>query len=63
MILVQDHPLPVVTAVVEQAAMMVVFSYEVVMNLLNGQSESAFRQALLPVWPSRMDHFDQLVHG
>jgi hypothetical protein len=40
-----------------------VFSYEAVKNLLNGQPEPSWRQAPLPVWPNRVDHFDRLVQG
>ena len=61
--LLREHPLPAVTAAVEQAAATGVYSYEAVKELLNGQPERAFRQALLPVWPNRVDHFDRLVHG
>ncbi|MFZ2090051.1 MAG: hypothetical protein WAU47_15890 [Desulfobaccales bacterium] len=63
LMLLREHPLPAVTAAVEQAAATGVYSYEAVKELLNGQPERAFRQALLPVWPNRVDHFDRLVHG
>jgi hypothetical protein len=63
LMLLQDHPLPAVTAAVEEAAAVGVYSYEAVKGLLNGQPERSWRQALLPVWPNRVDHFDRLVHG
>ena len=63
LMLLREHPLPAVTAAVEQAAATGVYSYEAVKELLNGQPERAFRQALLLVWPNRVDHFDRLVHG
>ncbi len=63
LMLLQDHPLPAVTAAVEQAATMGVFGYEVVKSLLDGQPGPSWRHSLLPVWPNRVDHFDRLVHG
>jgi hypothetical protein len=59
--LLQDHPLPAVTAALERAATMGLFSYEAVKSLLSGQPERAFRHSPLPVWPNRVDHFDRLV--
>ena len=61
--LLQDHFLPAVTAAVEKATAVGVYSYEAVKELLNGQSEPCWRHAPLPVWPNRVDHFDRLVHG
>jgi hypothetical protein len=63
LMLLQDHPLPAVTAAVEQAATIGVFSYEAVKSLLSGQLEPSWRHSPLPVWPNRVDHFDRLVHG
>ncbi len=63
LMLLRDHPLPEVTAAVEKATAMGVYAYEAVKGLLNAQPERACRQALLPVWPTRVDHFDRLVHG
>lgn len=63
LMLLQDHPLPAVTAAVEQAAAIGVFSYEAVKSLLIGQPEPSWRYSSLPVWPNRVDHFDRLVHG
>jgi len=63
LMLLKDHPLPVVTAAVEQAAAVGVYSYEAVKSLLIGQPEPAWRHSPLPVWPNRVDHFDRLVHG
>ena len=63
LMLLQDHPLPAVTAAVEQAAAVGVYSYEAVKSLLSEQPEPAWRHALPPVWPNRVDHFDRLVHG
>ena len=63
LMLLQDYPLPAVTAAVEQATTMGVFSFEAVKSLLSGQPEPSWRHSLLPVWPNRVDHFDRLVHG
>jgi hypothetical protein len=63
LMLLKNHPLPAVTAAVEQAAAIGVFSYEAVKSLLRGQPEPAWRHSPLPVWPNRVDHFDRLVHG
>jgi hypothetical protein len=60
--LLQDHP-ACVTAAVEQAAAVGVYSYEAVKSLHSGQPETSWRPAWLPVWPNQVDHFDRLVHG
>ena len=61
--LLQNHSLATVTAAVERAATMGVFSYEAVQSLLSEQPEPSWRHSSLPVWPNRVDHFDRLVHG
>jgi transposase len=60
LMLLKDHPIKEVTAAVEQASRSGLYSYEVVKNSLVGGS--ARRPCELPpVWPNRVDHFDQLV--
>jgi len=63
LMLLQDHPLSVVTAAVKQAATVGVYSYEVVKSLLSGQPEPSWHHSPLPVWPNRVDHFDRLVRS
>ncbi|MFH1595083.1 MAG: IS21 family transposase [Pseudomonadota bacterium] len=63
LMLLKDHPLPEVTAAVEQAAEAGVYSYEGVRGWLGGLQD-AYRSDSPPrVWPNRVDHFDRLVHG
>ncbi len=63
LMLLKDYPLPAVTAAVEKATAVGVYSYEAVKSLLDGQPEPSWRQAPSSVWPNRVDHFDRLVHG
>ncbi|MFW6127373.1 MAG: IS21 family transposase [Thermodesulfobacteriota bacterium] len=63
LMLLKDHPLPAVTAAVEQAAAVGVYRYEAVKGLLSGPPEPSWRHSLPPVWPNQVDHFDRLVHG
>jgi hypothetical protein len=61
--LLKDHSLPAVTAAVEQAAALRIYSYEGVRVGL-GRFQDVYPSDPPPlVWPNRVDHFDQLVHG
>jgi len=63
LMLLKDHSLPAVTAAVEHAAALGIYSYEGVRVGLGGL-QNVYRSDSPPrVWPNRVDHFDQLVHG
>lgn len=61
LMLLKDHPIKDVTGAVEQASRSGLYSYEVVKNFLGGSSPDGKPCEFPPVWPNRVDHFDQLV--
>jgi len=62
LMLLKDHPLPKVTAAVEQALRSGLYGYEVVKTTLGGESAKKPSESSPPVWPNRVDHFDLLLH-
>jgi hypothetical protein len=60
LMLLKDHPLPKVTAAVERALRSWLYGYEVVKTTLGGESVRQSCESP-PVWPNRVDHFDQLL--
>jgi hypothetical protein len=62
LMLLKDHALQEVTAAVEQAAGLSLYGYEAVRTFLRREPRQDFG-AFSRVWPNRVDHFDQLVHG
>jgi transposase len=63
LMLLKDYPLPTVTAAMEQAAALGIYSYEGVRVGLGGLHDVYPSDPPPRVWPNRVDHFDQLVHG
>lgn len=63
LMLLKDHSLPAVTAAVEQAAALGIYSYEGVRMGLGGLQDAYRSDSSPQVWPNRVDHFDQLVQG
>jgi transposase len=60
LMLLKDHPLPEVTAAVEQASRYGLYGYEAVKTFLEEEPAQKLCAVSL-VWPNRVDHFDLLV--
>lgn len=60
LMLLKDHPLPEVTVAVEQALRSGLYGYEVIKTALQGESAQRPCESP-PVWPNRVEHFDQLL--
>jgi hypothetical protein len=58
--LLKDHPLPQVTAAVEEASRHGLYGYEAVKTFLEKEPIQKLCAVSL-VWPNRVDHFDLLV--
>jgi transposase len=60
LMLLKDHSLPAVTAAVESALCSGLYGYEVIKAALSGEP-AKHRYESSPVWPNRVEHFDQLL--
>jgi hypothetical protein len=60
LMLLKDRPLEAVTAAVERALRSGLYGYEVIKTALRGESAKRPWESP-PVWPNRVDHFDQLL--
>jgi transposase len=63
LMLLKDNSLPAVTTAVEQAAALGIYSYDGVRAGLGRLNDVYCSDPPPRVWPNRVDHFDQLVHG